>query len=58
VLAVPVFRPDGSVIYSLTPNPAVDVFADILRPQRFGRDSIVSIIDRQGVIIARMPRLS
>jgi PAS domain S-box-containing protein len=55
VLDVPVFRPDGRVIYCLTLNPAVDVFADILRRQQFGRDSIVSIIDRQGVIIARMP---
>jgi PAS domain S-box-containing protein len=55
VLDVPVLGPDGSVIYCLTLNPAVDLFADILRRQQFGRDLIVSIIDRQGVIIARMP---
>jgi PAS domain S-box-containing protein len=55
VLDVPVLRPDGSVIYSLALNPAVDVFADILRRQQFGQDSIVSIVDRQGVIIARTP---
>jgi PAS domain S-box-containing protein len=54
-LEVPVLRQNGSVIYSLALNPTDDAFANILHRQQFGGDSIVSIVDRQGVIIARSP---
>jgi hypothetical protein len=55
-LEVPVLRPDGSVIYSLTLNPTIAAFAELIHRQHFMADSIVSIIDRQGVTIARTPQ--
>ena len=54
-LEVPVLRPDGSVIYSLTLHPSVDTFAQIVHRQHLATRSIVSILDRQGTIIARTP---
>ena len=54
-LEVPVRDANGKVIYSLTLNPAVNVFAEIVHRQQLDPDWIVAIIDRQGTIIARTP---
>ncbi|HEY0424918.1 MAG TPA: HWE histidine kinase domain-containing protein [Rhodopila sp.] len=54
-LDVPVRSPDGSVLYSLTLNPTLAAFADIVHREQLWTGSIVSILDRQGVTIARTP---
>lgn len=54
-LEVPVRNADGQVIYGLTLNPAADLFAEIVRQQHLNTGSIVSILDREGTIIARTP---
>ena len=50
-LEAPVLRPDGSVAYSLTLNPTLDAFDDLLRRQQLGEKWIVAIW------ISRLPLL-
>jgi PAS domain S-box-containing protein len=52
-LEVPVLRPDGSVVYGLTLNPTLDAFDDLLGRQHLDQGWIVSLLDRQGITVAR-----
>ena len=53
-ISVPVFR-DGQVIYELSFNPPLDLFQRIIQQQRPRDDWTMSIFDRNGVNIARVP---
>jgi PAS domain S-box-containing protein len=50
---VPVKRLDGTVAYVLSLNPPFDAFADTIRRQRLPDGWIASVVDRQGVAVAR-----
>src|SRR6266851_4094604 len=52
---VPVKGPDGSVAYVLSLNPRLAVFADAIRRQDLPATWVVSVFDRHGVNIARVP---
>jgi signal transduction histidine kinase len=52
---VPVRRSDGAIVYSLALNPNLETFASVLRQHRVPKGWVVSIFDRQGVNIARVP---
>jgi signal transduction histidine kinase len=52
---VPVKRADGSIAYVLSTNPLLEDFADILQRQRLPANRIVSLYDRSGNVIARVP---
>jgi len=51
---VPVLR-DGEVVYDISFSPPMIMFQSILERQRPGEDWTISIFDRQGVNIARVP---
>jgi two-component sensor histidine kinase len=51
---VPVFR-DGKVVYVLSLNPTVELFADLIARQRPQPDWVVSVFDGAGVNVARTP---
>jgi signal transduction histidine kinase len=52
---VPVKREDGRIDYVLSFNPRLDDFVDVIRQQQLPAKWVVTISDRKGVIIARMP---
>jgi signal transduction histidine kinase len=52
---VPVKRGDGSVAYVLSLNPRLDDFTEIIRQQQLPDRWVVTVTDRKGVIVARMP---
>jgi two-component sensor histidine kinase len=51
---VPVIH-DGRVVYSLSINPTLETFDDIIREQRPPESWVVSVFDRAGVNVARTP---
>jgi two-component sensor histidine kinase len=51
---VPVIR-DGNVIYAVSFSPPIGMFQSIVEKQRPNDDWTISIFDRQGVNIARVP---
>jgi len=53
---VPVKRDDGTVAYVLSVNPRLDDFAEVIRQQQLPEGWVVTVYDRKGVIVARMPR--
>ena len=54
VISVPVFR-DGKVVYELSFNPPLSLFQNIIQQQRPNDGWTMSIFDRKGVNIARVP---
>src|SRR6266851_3920834 len=52
---VPVKAADGTVIYVLSLNPRLDAFAEAIRRQQTPDTWVISVFDRRGVIIARVP---
>jgi signal transduction histidine kinase len=52
---VPVTVSDGNLLNVLSLNPRLDVFADTIRRQAFPPDWVISIFDRNGVLVARHP---
>jgi two-component sensor histidine kinase len=56
-LSVPVRR-DGAVIYDLAFTPPRAAFAEILRDQNIPKGWVISIFDREGRHVARLPELS
>jgi len=52
---VPVKRGDGNVAYVLSLNPRLDDFAEVIRQQQLPGPWVVTVTDRKGVIVARMP---
>jgi two-component system sensor kinase FixL len=52
---VPVTGPDGKVVYVLSLNPRLGVFADLLRRQSMPASWLIGVVDRRGVLIARVP---
>jgi two-component sensor histidine kinase len=51
---VPVIH-DGRVVYSLSINPTLDTFSEIIQQQRPPEDWVISVFDRAGVNVARTP---
>nr|WP_295785337.1 cache domain-containing protein [Rhodoferax sp.] len=51
-ISVPVIR-DGSTIYSLSTGLDLSRFAEILTNQKLGPDRIATIVDSEGVVVAR-----
>ncbi len=52
---VPVKAADGTVIYVLSLNPRLEAFAEAIRRQQTPATWVVSVFDRRGVNIARIP---
>jgi PAS domain S-box-containing protein len=52
---VPVKADDGTVLYVVSLHPRLEVFADIIRRQNPPASWVVSVFDRRGVVIARVP---
>jgi signal transduction histidine kinase/ActR/RegA family two-component response regulator len=52
---VPVKRDDGSVAYVLSTNPLLEDFAAIIRRQQLREGWVVSVFDRHGINVARIP---
>lgn len=52
---VPVTGSNGNVIYTLSLNPNFGIFADIIRRQAIPPHWLITVVDRRGVIIARVP---
>src|ERR1700736_328016 len=52
---VAVKRDDGSVAYVLSVNPRLDDFAELIRQQQLPEGWVITVYDRTGVIVARMP---
>lgn len=53
-ISVPVIR-DGKVAYEVSFNPPLEIFQDIIQSQRPSDDWTMSIFDRTGTNLARMP---
>jgi signal transduction histidine kinase/ActR/RegA family two-component response regulator len=52
---VPVRRADGSIAYVLSSNPRLEDFAAMMLRQRLPANRVVSLYDRRGTILARVP---
>ncbi|HUN49639.1 MAG TPA: hypothetical protein VMU42_00915, partial [Candidatus Sulfotelmatobacter sp.] len=52
---VPVKSADGRVIYDLSMHPRLEIFDEILRGQHLPASWVASVLDRDGVNIARVP---
>jgi signal transduction histidine kinase/ActR/RegA family two-component response regulator len=55
MIEIPVNREDQGVGYTLALTPRLDDFADIIGRQHPPEGWVVSILDRQGVVVARWP---
>jgi PAS domain S-box-containing protein len=52
---VPVPGEDGKIAYVLSLNPRLEVFADVIRNQHLPEGWVISVFDRRGVNVARIP---
>lgn len=52
-IEVPVKGDDGQVVYSLSVNPPLETFAEVIRRQRSPESWVMSVFDGQGVNVAR-----